>query len=116
MNPWLILAVVIGVGVLAALSYFEGKTNGRNEVVVENVQAIAARDKEMKDLKSEHAGVIQEFEKKAGQLRRIADEKIGKLLRENASLRAWWELVVPVDAADYAWRLRDETGASTVLR
>lgn len=114
MNPWVILAAVVAMIVITGLAYFEGKETGRQEVIAENTEAIAKKTRETAAMVAAHAKELQDFQSKLDQLERTANAKIRKLLSENAELRRWWEMLVPADAADYAWGLRDDLGGGPV--
>lgn len=107
--------ILIGVACLALLGlvYMIYK-HGYRSCELDKAKAVAIKDAEIATLRDEHEKQLAVLRGTLNTERRVADERIRKLLEENANLQAWWATPVPADAADYAWGLRERAGDRTL--
>lgn len=116
MNPWAIVGGFVAALLVVWLAYSEGREVGRAEMIEANVIAVQARDRKLEVLQDDHAVQRKEFQLKLTKAENQSNEKIRKLLSENTELKAWWESLVPPDAAAYAWGVQDNVHSSPVPR
>lgn len=100
----LALALVAGV-------WFYGETqynDGREYEKAQWLMKLLAKDDELTKLKEAHDVERRKREAEFAREQRQAAARIAGLIAQNAELRAWWEALVPPDAAAYAWGLPDD--------
>lgn len=116
MNPLSIVGGFVAALLVVWLAYSEGKDVGRAEMIEVNATAIQTRDRKLETLQDEYVAQMREYQLKLTKSEKQANEKIQKLLSDNTVFKAWWESLVPTDAAAYAWGLHDDVGSSPLPR
>lgn len=116
MNPWIIVGALIAIIAVAVFSFSKGDSIGYARAVMENQKAIKDRDKKIEELVLEDEKKVRAFANQVHTVRSQANEKISKLLSENATLREVWNLALPADIADYAWGLPNSVDDRPVPR
>ena len=116
MNPWIIVVALVAFVVCVGLAFSEGKSTGYAKAVMENQKAIKDRDKKIEELVLEDEKKVRAFANQVHTVRSQSNEKISKLLSENATLREVWNLTLPADIADYAWGVSNSVDDRPVPR
>lgn len=114
MNPWIAVGgFLVAVAILWG-AYSKGWDAGLAEGEQLRAEAVAKKAAEMVELEVKHSNDLKEFQLKMSATEKQANEKIRKLLLENAELKTWWEIPIPDAAAEYAWGVHDDVSNSAV--